>query len=51
MELTLKNYHTKLLAELLLKAKKGVVREYDEFEKGHYQAYVNEKDKTFDVFL
>lgn len=51
MKLTLKNYNTTLSAELLLKAKKGLVRECDEIEKGHYQAYVDENDNTFDVFL
>jgi len=51
MELALKNYNTKLPSELLLKAKKSTVRECDEIEKGHYQAYVDENDKTFDTYL
>ncbi len=51
MELTLKNYKTVLSPDLLLKAKKGTVRECDEIEKGHYQAYVDENDQTFDTYL
>lgn len=51
MEISLKNYKTVLSPELLLKAKKGTVRECDEIEPGHYQAYVDEGDQTFDTFL
>lgn len=51
MDLTLENYTTTLSAELLSKAKKAAVRECDELEKGHFQAYVDEQDKTFDTYI
>jgi hypothetical protein len=52
MELTLKNYNTTLPQPLLKKAEKDVVRELDELDKGHYQAYVDEKGcDSFDVSL
>jgi hypothetical protein len=51
MELSLKNYKTILPAELLKKAEKNKIRECDETEKGHFVAYVDENDESFDVSL
>lgn len=51
MELSLKNHTTILPQALLKKAGKNVVRECDEIEKGHFQAYVDEDDNSFDVSL
>ncbi|MDR3695308.1 hypothetical protein [Mucilaginibacter sp.] len=51
MELTLKNFTTKLSKDLLLLAKKNKVRECDETEPGHFIAYVDEGSESFDVSL
>lgn len=51
MEITLTNYKATRPPDLLKKATKGSVRECDEIEKGHFQAYVDENDKTFDTYL
>lgn len=51
MQLSLKNFKSILDAELLKKAAKNRVRECDELEKGHFQAYVDEREETYDTFL
>jgi len=51
MPLTLKNYTTTLAPDLLALAKKNKVRECDETEKGHFVAYVDEGNESFDVSL
>jgi hypothetical protein len=51
MALTLKNYATALLPDLLLQAKKNKVRECDEIEKGRFVAYVDDGSESFDVSL
>jgi len=51
MELTLKNYATALSKDLILLAQKNKVRECDETEKGHFVAYVDEGNESFDVSL
>lgn len=51
MEITLKNFKSLLPADLIKKAEQNIVRECDEISKGHFQAYVDEKDQTFDTFL
>ncbi|WP_432712552.1 hypothetical protein, partial [Pedobacter sp.] len=51
MHLTLKNFKTLLSATLLKKAKSFVVRECDEIKPGHFQAYVDVKENTFDTSL
>jgi hypothetical protein len=51
MEISLKNYKTVLSKELLIHAEKNSVRECDEVEKGHFVAYVDEGDESFDVAL
>jgi hypothetical protein len=51
MELTLKNYKQILSKELIKKAEQNKVRECDEVQKGCYQAYVDEKEVTYDTFL
>ncbi|MEJ7682788.1 MAG: hypothetical protein WKG06_33995 [Segetibacter sp.] len=51
MDLSLKNYKTTLPKELQKLAEKNKVRECDETEKGHYVAYVDEGNDTFDVSL
>src|SRR5271156_4676146 len=51
MVLTLKNYAAALPADLLLQAKKNKVRECDETEKGHFVAYVDDGNESFDVSL
>lgn len=51
MNLSLKNYTTTLSKELQKLAEKNKVRECDETEKGHYVAYVDEGNDTFDVSL
>src|SRR5215211_4611498 len=51
MELTLTNYEKVLPKELLQLAKKNTVRECDETAKGHFVAYVDEDDESFDVSL
>ncbi|MCW3105804.1 MAG: hypothetical protein JWQ09_310 [Segetibacter sp.] len=51
MDLSLKNYKTTLPKELQKLAEKNEVRECDETEKGHYVAYVDEGNDTFDVSL
>lgn len=51
MELTFKNYATKLSKDLLLLAKKNKVRECDETEAGRFVAYVDEGSESFDVSL
>lgn len=51
MDLSLKNYKTYLPKELQKLAEKNKVRECDETDKGHYVAYVDEGNDTFDVSL
>jgi hypothetical protein len=51
MALTLTNYATNLTPDLLSLAKKNAVRECDEIEKGHFVAYVDEGNESFDVSL
>ena len=51
MPLTLKNYTATLLPDLLLQAKKNKVRECDETEKGHFVAYVDDGNESYDVSL
>lgn len=51
MELTLKNFKSTLPADIIKKAEKNVVRECDEMEKGHFQAYVDDKDETYDTLI
>jgi len=51
MALTFKNYADTLSPELILQAKKNKVRECDETEKGHFVAYVDEGNESFDVSL
>ena len=51
MELTLKNYKTKLSAELLKRSLRCQVRECDELSPGVFESYVDEQDSSFDVKL
>jgi hypothetical protein len=51
MPLTLANYATTISKELILLAKKNKVRECDETEKGHFVAYVDDGNESFDVSL
>lgn len=51
MNLSQKNYKEVLPKELLKQAGKSNVRECDEKEKGHFQAYVDEKENSFDVSI
>jgi hypothetical protein len=51
MEISLSNYKTVLPKALLSKAEKLLVRECDEIEKGHFVAYVDEGEESYDVAL
>jgi len=51
MPLTLKNYSKELTKDLLQQAEKNQVRECDETQKGHFVAYVDEGNDTFDVSI
>ena len=51
MELSQKNYKKVLPKELIKQAGKCNVRECDETEKGHFQAYIDEKESSFDVSI
>jgi hypothetical protein len=51
MEISQQHYKKVLPAALVKQAEKLTVRECDELEKGHFQAYVDEKDSSFDVAL
>lgn len=51
MEISLQNYTTTLAKPFLAKAAKLVVRECDETEKGHFVAYVDEGEESYDVSL
>ena len=51
MALTLKNFATTLPPDLITLAKKNTVRECDETEKGHFEAYVDDGSESFDVSL
>ena len=51
MEFTVKNFKTILPADLIKKAEKNTVRECDETEKGCFQAYVDDKDETYDTLI
>lgn len=51
MQLSLKNYRKILPAALVKKAGRITIRECDEIEKGRFQAYADEKDKSYDVGL
>lgn len=50
-QLTLKNYQEILPAGLLKKTAKILVRECDQIEKGHYQAYADENEQSYDVSM
>src|SRR5581483_9954836 len=49
--LSQKNYKKVLPADLIKQAKKSNVRECDEDTKGHFQAYVDEREDSFDVSI
>jgi hypothetical protein len=49
MELSLNKIKNLLPKGIIAQAGKNTVRECDEIEMGHFQAYVDEKDKSFDV--
>jgi len=49
MSLTLKTFKSTLQKELLKRAGKLTVREYDEVKKGQFVAYVDEGKESFDV--
>lgn len=51
MVLSQNNYGQVLSKELLKQAGKNRVRECDEIGKGHFQAYVDENENSFDVSL
>jgi hypothetical protein len=51
MNLSRKNYKKVLPKELVKQAEKCKVRECDEARKGHFEAYVDEKETTFDVLI
>ncbi len=51
MEISIANYTTALPKALLSKAAKLAVRECDETEKGHFVAYVDEGEESYDVSL
>jgi hypothetical protein len=52
MEISLTNYQKILSKELLKVSEKNTVRECDELEKGHFQAYVDEKgNDSYDVLI
>lgn len=51
MNLSLKNYKTTLSKELQKLAEKNKARECDETGKGHFVAYIDEGNDTFDVSL
>lgn len=49
--ITKDNYRKVIPPEFIKKAAGDVVRECDEISKGHFQAYVDEKDQSHDVSL
>lgn len=51
MPLTLQNFRKQLPPLLVKKASKIHIRECDEVQPGHFQAYADEKDTSFDVSL
>jgi len=51
MKITLKNYTEILPADILKKGGQDKVRECDEVEKGRFQAYIDEKEETFDTSI
>lgn len=51
MELNINNLKKTLSEDLIKKAEQNVVRECDELKKGHFQAYVDQGEATYDVFL
>ena len=50
-QLTIQNFKKQVSEETLKKAAQNVVRECDEIEKGHFQAYVDQAEVTYDVFI
>ncbi|MFI5192642.1 MAG: hypothetical protein ACHQD7_01255 [Chitinophagales bacterium] len=51
MEISVKNYRNILPKEIIQKAEKVNVRECDEIEKRHFQAYVDDGETSFDVTI
>jgi hypothetical protein len=51
MEISVKNYKNTLPKGIIQKAEKLRIRECDEIEKGHFQAYVDEGETSFDVTI
>ena len=51
MVLTPENYTSLLSKDLIKSAQKCTVRESDEIEKGHFIAYVDESEESFDVSI
>lgn len=51
MPITLDNYKTTLPASTLMLAEKNAVRECDETESGHFVAYVDEGNVSYDVSI
>ena len=51
MEISVKNYRNILPKEIIQKAEKVKVRECDELEKGHFQAYLDDGETSFDVTI
>lgn len=51
MEISVKNYKNILPKGIVQKAEKVKVRECDEIEKGHFQAYVDDGETSFDVTI
>lgn len=51
MEISVKNYKNILPKGIIQKAEKVRVRECDEIEKGHFQAYVDDGETSFDVAI
>ena len=49
MEITVKNFKTKLTAELAKKSQRCEVRECDQVNPGEFESYVDELGKSFDV--
>ncbi|TCD07615.1 hypothetical protein EZ449_13840 [Pedobacter frigidisoli] len=48
-EITSKNFKTKLDSELIKKSQRCTVRECDEVNPSHFESYVDELDKSYDV--
>lgn len=51
MKLSLRNFTKILSPDLIKRAEQNTVRECDEISRGHFQAYVDERNDTYDTSL